>query len=63
MLMSIEGTPPPLDRIPPGCAFNPRCEFATDPCRARVPPLEEIGPGRRVACFNSAAVAAAGTPI
>ncbi len=63
MLMSIEGTPPPLDRIPAGCAFNPRCEFATDPCRARVPTLEEIAPGRRVACFNRDAVAAAGSPV
>ncbi len=63
MLLSIEGTPPPLDRIPDGCAFNPRCDFATAPCGARVPPLEETAPGRRVACFNRDAVAAAGSPV
>ncbi|MEZ5777025.1 MAG: ABC transporter ATP-binding protein [Paracoccaceae bacterium] len=63
MLLSIEGTPPPLDRIPTGCAFNPRCEFATEPCRARVPELEEIAPARRIACFNREAVAAAGSPV
>ena len=61
-LMSIEGTPPPLDAIPPGCAFHPRCGFATEPCRARIPALEEVGPGRSVACHNRDAVAAAGSP-
>ena len=63
MLLTIEGTPPPLDAVPSGCAFNPRCEFATDPCRARVPPLEEVAPGRSVACHNRDAVAAAGSPV
>lgn len=63
MLLSIDGTPPPLDAIPSGCAFNPRCEFATGPCRAAVPPLEEMSPGRSVACFNSDAVATAGSPV
>jgi peptide/nickel transport system ATP-binding protein/oligopeptide transport system ATP-binding protein len=62
-LLSIDGTPPPLDAIPQGCAFNPRCAFATDPCRARVPALDEITPGRAVACFNRDAVAAAGSPV
>lgn len=63
MLLSIEGTPPALDRIPRGCAFNPRCDFATDPCRAQVPALQELSPGRRVACFNCDAVVAAGSPV
>ncbi|MCC0071048.1 MAG: ABC transporter ATP-binding protein [Rhodobacteraceae bacterium] len=63
MLLSIEGTPPPLDRIPAGCAFNPRCDFATGPCRARVPVLEDLAPGRSVACFNRTAVTAAGSPV
>lgn len=63
MLLSVEGTPPPLDAVPSGCAFNPRCEFATASCRETVPPLEELSPGRSVACFNSDAVATAGSPV
>jgi peptide/nickel transport system ATP-binding protein len=35
----IEGEPPnPIDP-PPGCAFHPRCPFATARCRAEVPRL------------------------
>ena len=63
VLTSIEGTPPGLAAIPAGCAFHPRCEFATDPCRARVPPFEDASPGHRVACFNRDLVAAAGSPV
>ena len=63
MLLSIEGTPPGLASIPAGCAFNPRCEFATDTCRATVPPIEEIAPDRLVACFNRDRVVAAGSPV
>ena len=32
-LPSIEGQPPALDDMPPGCAFAPRCEFATEKCQ------------------------------
>lgn len=31
-----------------GCRFAPRCDFATDKCRAEVPPLIEEGGGQRV---------------
>jgi len=63
MLLSIEGTPPGLSAIPEGCAFNPRCDFATPLCRKQVPNLEEIAPDRLVACFNRAAVVASGSPV
>ncbi|MFZ1337488.1 MAG: ABC transporter ATP-binding protein [Paracoccaceae bacterium] len=63
MLLSIEGTPPPLGALPAGCAFHPRCDFATAPCRTTLPVLEDIAPDRSVACFNRAAVLAAGSPI
>lgn len=63
MLLSIEGTPPSLSAIPKGCAFNPRCDFATELCRKQVPSLEEIAPDRLVACFNRAAVTASGSPL
>ena len=58
MLLSIEGTPPSLTAIPPGCAFNPRCGFATEACRAERPALEAFAPGRAVACFHHRRVAA-----
>lgn len=36
-LPSIPGVVPPLDDLPDGCAFHPRCEFASDKCRSEVP--------------------------
>ena len=38
-LASIPGAPPSLATLPPGCAFAPRCELATDECLAAEPPL------------------------
>ena len=49
-LAAIGGLPPNLTRIPPGCAFNPRCRMAKDVCRTDVPPLREVEPGRLSAC-------------
>jgi len=63
MLLSIEGTPPSLADIPPGCAFNPRCSFATDICRREPPKLEEVVPARYAACHHHRAVAASGSPL
>jgi peptide/nickel transport system ATP-binding protein len=59
MLTSIEGTPPSISEKPPGCAFNPRCAFATGRCRAAPPLLESFAPGRAVACFHHERVAEA----
>ena len=42
--------PSPLDP-PPGCHFHPRCPHVMDRCRGEVPPLREIAPGHRSACF------------
>ncbi|MBQ0828377.1 ABC transporter ATP-binding protein [Streptomyces tagetis] len=41
-LYAIKGLPPSLTRIPPGCAFHPRCPMARDVCRTDVPPLYEV---------------------
>ncbi|WP_299528309.1 ABC transporter ATP-binding protein [uncultured Streptomyces sp.] len=49
-LYAIKGLPPNLLRIPPGCAFNPRCPMAQDVCRTDVPPLYEVERDRRSAC-------------
>ncbi|MBK7723640.1 MAG: ABC transporter ATP-binding protein [Austwickia sp.] len=49
-LRAIGGLPPNLMRIPPGCAFNPRCRFAQEICRRERPELVEVRPGRFAAC-------------
>ncbi|MFH9606705.1 ABC transporter ATP-binding protein [Streptomyces sp. NPDC017448] len=49
-LYAIKGLPPNLTRIPPGCAFNPRCPMARDVCLTEVPPLYEVDEQRRSAC-------------
>jgi peptide/nickel transport system ATP-binding protein len=35
---------------PPGCAFHPRCRYATERCRTEAPALRDIGGGRLAAC-------------
>jgi peptide/nickel transport system ATP-binding protein len=52
-LLPIYGVPPSLAAVPPGCAFHPRCRFATEECLAAVPPLETIsGNGHLAACVH-----------
>jgi len=51
-LVPIDGQPPDLAQLPPGCSFSPRCRIATDPCRMAPPPLVEIGERHFKACFN-----------
>ncbi|MBB3772777.1 oligopeptide/dipeptide ABC transporter ATP-binding protein [Angulomicrobium tetraedrale] len=38
-LFSIEGAPPPLGRLPGGCAFHPRCPQVQPICRTAAPVL------------------------
>lgn len=45
----IPGLAPALLRLPPGCAFHPRCPFAMDICKNAVPALE-VKAGRLVSC-------------
>jgi oligopeptide transport system ATP-binding protein len=51
-LVAIEGSPPSPARIPSGCAFHPRCPYATEQSRVEVPPLRELAGGRKLACHN-----------
>ena len=53
-LVPISGQPPDLSRLPPGCAFVPRCRFAIERCRLEVPPLDEVAPEHRSACWVAA---------
>jgi oligopeptide transport system ATP-binding protein len=51
-LKTIKGVIPNPLEIPEGCRFHPRCPYASDQCRKSEPRLEEVGKGRRVACFH-----------
>jgi oligopeptide/dipeptide ABC transporter ATP-binding protein len=50
-LVSIQGMPPDLSRLPTGCTFHPRCEFKVDRCTREEPPLEEVGPAQEARCW------------
>ena len=47
---SIPGSPPNLLDPPPGCRFHPRCKYAMEVCRKKVPELKEVEKGHLVAC-------------
>jgi len=51
-LIPIEGLPPDLIGLPPGCPFYERCTYRVDQCLEAMPPLEMVGPGHRVACWR-----------
>ncbi len=46
----VQGEVPNPLSPPPGCAFNPRCPWANERCRAERPQLLDDGSGTRVAC-------------
>jgi peptide/nickel transport system ATP-binding protein len=54
-LVPIEGQPPSMVDLDPGCPFVPRCPLATDDCRAEEPPLEDAGDGTEhgTACWRA----------
>ncbi len=47
----IPGTPPNLINPPSGCRFHPRCPYAMDVCKKKVPELKEIDKEHYVACW------------
>jgi len=49
-LRPIVGSPPDMARLPAGCAFHPRCEFAREECRRSAPPRRALGVTRAVEC-------------
>ena len=51
-LQTIPGNVPAIGNFPPGCRFNNRCAYRTAQCESSVPPLQDIGNGRKVACFH-----------
>jgi peptide/nickel transport system ATP-binding protein len=50
-LYSIEGQPPSLLNLPPGCRFAPRCSVARDTCRQQEPPEVNVGNDHTVSCW------------
>ena len=59
MLLSIPGAPPAPGRLPPGCRFAPRCDFAEQGCSAGPPPRRELDEGHATWCLRADAVRAA----
>jgi len=49
-LQTIEGTVPALHAMPPGCGFEPRCEFRIAECAREFPPLVEVAAGHWARC-------------
>jgi peptide/nickel transport system ATP-binding protein len=52
-LQEIPGIVPPLNELPPGCAFAPRCELADERCRQVAPRFEPKAAEHSAACWKS----------
>jgi oligopeptide transport system ATP-binding protein len=55
-LVAIDGQPPDMAKLPPGCAFEPRCPYRVDRCRQALPALlpvagQDPGSDCEAACF------------
>jgi peptide/nickel transport system ATP-binding protein len=53
LLRPIEGSPPSLIFVPPGCPFHPRCPHRFAPCDQERPDLRDRGAGHEEACHLS----------
>lgn len=52
-LYRIDGQPPDLAELPPGCAFASRCAFVDERCVVGKPQLVEVGNRHRAACVRA----------
>ena len=50
-LTTIEGQPPDLVALPPGCAFAPRCPDVIERCRRESPPETVVAPEHAARCW------------
>ena len=50
-LSPIPGTPPVQLSPPPGCPFAPRCDYAMNICRRKLPGFTELSGSHRAACW------------
>jgi oligopeptide/dipeptide ABC transporter ATP-binding protein len=51
-LFSIEGQPPSMMNLPPGCRFCPRCDVALDICKEQEPPEVKLNENHSVSCWK-----------
>jgi len=51
-LSSIQGSPPALNALPPGCRFQPRCHMAIDECSKAIPGNYLVGESHIVSCIR-----------
>jgi len=63
-LVPIEGQPPDLANLPPGCAYRARCPYAIPDCASLRPPLVALEDGHLSACLRAGElpIASAATP-
>jgi oligopeptide/dipeptide ABC transporter ATP-binding protein len=54
-LVPIPGNVPPLDALPKGCAFAPRCSYRIAECDAAVPELRTVKPAHAARCILATA--------
>jgi peptide/nickel transport system ATP-binding protein len=52
-LTPIEGVPPSLVNLPPGCPFVPRCPVRIEKCSEIEPGLDPVAPVHRAACHRA----------
>jgi oligopeptide/dipeptide ABC transporter ATP-binding protein len=57
-LTAIDGQPPDLAAMPPGCSFHPRCTRAIERCREEAPPAFTLSEGHTSRCWLSDVTAA-----
>jgi oligopeptide/dipeptide ABC transporter ATP-binding protein len=58
-LSPIAGMPPDPSNLPPGCYFNPRCQYVTDKCSTEKISLREFEPGHFCRCLRVTSLEAA----
>ena len=56
----LRGEVADVTNLPPGCAFHPRCRYATELCRRETPPLRPVENATSVACHHAETLSLAG---
>jgi peptide/nickel transport system ATP-binding protein len=49
--VDVGGEVPDLTNLPPGCPFEPRCQYAKPECKERVPEMMKVGEGHFARCI------------
>ena len=50
-LKTIRGNVPVPNRLPSGCKFSSRCEYCTEKCTEKEPPLYDMPTGQKIRCY------------